>query len=112
VDSAPIKANTSMESVVPKIPENSIGNHLKKISEENPGTAKRDGKSVSPAHISAQEHELKRVEKHHKNLRDSPVRRWVIEIVSYYQNNLHPICCHPLGNYHPFNGYWTCQSNN
>ena len=31
-------------------------------------------KTVSPAQISAPEHELKRVEKHHQNLRDSPVR--------------------------------------
>ncbi len=66
VDSAPIKANASMESVAPKVPSTSIDGHLKKVSEENGGT-------VSPAHISAPAHELKRVEKHHRNLRDSPV---------------------------------------
>ncbi len=67
VDSAPIKANASMESVVPKMPATTIDGHLKKVSEENGGT-------VSPGHVSAPAHELKRVEKHHRNLRDSPVR--------------------------------------
>ncbi len=67
VDSAPIKANASMESVVPKMPATTIYGHLKKVSEEN-------GRTESPAHISAPAHELKRVEKHHRNLRDSPVR--------------------------------------
>lgn len=67
VDSAPIKANASMESVVPKMPATTIDGHLKKVSEEN-------GETGSPAHISAPAHELKRVEKHHRNLRDSPVR--------------------------------------
>ncbi|MCP4976211.1 MAG: IS1182 family transposase [Maribacter sp.] len=74
VDSAPIKANASMESVVPKMPANSIVNHLKKVSEENRGTTEKHGGTVSPAHISAPVHELKRVEKHHRNLKDSPVR--------------------------------------
>ena len=73
VDSAPIKANASMESVVPKMPATSIGNHLKKVSEENGGTTKKHGKTVSPARVSAPAHELKRVEKHHRNLRDNPV---------------------------------------
>lgn len=74
VDSAPIKANASMESVVPKMPANPIGDHLKKVSEENAETTKKQVGTTSPAHISAPEHELKRVEKHHQNLRDSPVQ--------------------------------------
>ncbi len=74
VDSAPIKANASMESVVPKVPATPMDTHLKKVSEENRGTAKKDGTTVSPAHITAPEHELKRVEKHHRNLQESPVR--------------------------------------
>ncbi len=74
VDSAPIKANVSMESVVPKMPATSIDSHLKKVSEENGEAAKKHGETVSPAHVSAPSHELKRVEKHHQNLRDSPVR--------------------------------------
>lgn len=74
VDSAPIKANASMESVVPKMPATPISDHLKKVSEENGGTMKKDGMTVSPAHITAPEHELKRVEKHHRNLREGPVQ--------------------------------------
>lgn len=67
VDSVPIKANASMESVVPKVPATPIDGHLRKVSEENGGT-------VSPSHISAPEHELRRVEKPHQNLRDNLVR--------------------------------------
>ena len=74
VDSAPIKANASMESVVPKIPTTSMDDHLKKVSEENQETTKKHGGIVYPAHVSAPAHELKRVEKHHRNLQDSPVR--------------------------------------
>jgi len=74
VDSAPIKANASIESVVPKIPATPMDEHLKKVSEENRETAKKHLGTVSPARVSAPEHELKRVEKHHRNLRDSPVR--------------------------------------
>ncbi|WP_027077443.1 IS1182 family transposase [Maribacter antarcticus] len=74
VDSAPIKANASMESVVPKMPATPMDDHLKKVSEENQETAKKHLGTVSPARVSAPEHELKRVEKHHRNLRDSPVR--------------------------------------
>jgi hypothetical protein len=74
VDSAPIKANASMESVVPKMPANSMDDHLKKVSEENRGTTKKHGGTASPTHISAPAHELKRVEKHQRNLKDSPVR--------------------------------------
>ena len=74
VDSAPIKANASMESVVPKMPATPMESHLKKVSEENGETTKKRAGNVSPARVSAPVHELKRVEKHHQNLRDSPVR--------------------------------------
>ncbi|MFS4467497.1 transposase [Maribacter sp. 2210JD10-5] len=74
VDSAPIKANASMESVVPKMPATPIDSHLKKVSEENGANGQKQAKTVSPAHITAPEHELKRVEKHHRNLREGPVR--------------------------------------
>src|SRR5665811_371466 len=74
VDSAPIKANASMESVVVKVPAISIGDHLKKVSEENGGTTEKHLGTVSPARVSAPAHELKRVAQHHRNLRDSPVR--------------------------------------
>src|SRR5680860_443838 len=74
VDSAPIKANASMESVVPKMPATPMNDHLKKVSEENGEPAKKHRRTVSLEHSSAPEHELKRTEKHHRNLRDSPVR--------------------------------------
>ncbi len=41
VDSAPIKANASMESVVLKVPATSIDNHLKKVEDENQEGEKR-----------------------------------------------------------------------
>jgi len=74
VDSAPIKANASMESVVPKMPATSMDDHLKRVSEENRETTEKRRGAVSPARVSAPAHELKRVEKYHRNLRDSPVR--------------------------------------
>ncbi len=74
VDSAPIKANASMESVVPKTPATPMESHLKKVSEENGETTKKHVGTVSLSYISAPEHELKRTEKHHQNLRDNPVR--------------------------------------
>ena len=74
LDSAPIKANASMESVVPKMPATPMDDHLKKVSEENRETTKNHGGTISPVQISAPEHELKRVEKHHQNLKDGPVR--------------------------------------
>src|SRR5680860_590121 len=74
LDSAPIKANASMESVVLRVPATSIDSHLKKVSEENGGTTEKHVGTVSPAHVSAPAHELRRVGKHHRNLRDSPVR--------------------------------------
>lgn len=48
VDSAPIKANASMESVVLKTPVTSIYNHLKKVEEEN-GEAKKKNDPPSSA---------------------------------------------------------------
>ena len=74
VDSAPIKAKASMESVVPKMPAAPMESHLKKVSEENGETTKKHGGTISHVQISAPEHELKRVEKHHRNLQESPVR--------------------------------------
>ncbi|MGY3055608.1 transposase [Pedobacter sp. UYEF25] len=73
IDSAPIKANASMESVVLKVPATSVDNHLKKASEENWETNKKSDKTVSPVQVTAPEHHLKRLEKHHQNLRENPV---------------------------------------
>ncbi|HEA21982.1 hypothetical protein LCGC14_0450480 [marine sediment metagenome] len=74
MDSAPIRANASMESVVPKMPATMMESHMKKVSEENRETTRKHRGTISHVQISAPEHELKRVEKHHRNLTDSPVR--------------------------------------
>lgn len=73
IDSAPIKANASMESVVLKVPATSVESHLKKVSEENPETTKNQDVTTSSVTVTAPEHHLKRVEKHHQNLRDNRV---------------------------------------
>ncbi len=72
VDSAPVKANASMESLVLKVPATSIDNHLKKVEEENQGGKKKNDPPTS-VQITAPEHQLRRVKKHHQNLLDNPV---------------------------------------
>jgi len=72
VDSAPVKANASMESVVLKTPVTSINNHLKKVEEENQDV-KKNNDPPSSVQITAPEHELSRVKKRHQNLLDNPV---------------------------------------
>lgn len=72
VDSAPVKANASMESVTLKTPATSINNHLKKVEEENQ-EVKKDNDPPSSGQITAPEHELSRVKKRHQNLLDNPV---------------------------------------
>jgi transposase len=72
VDSAPIKANASMESVVLKAPVTSIQDHLEQVEKENREAGKKNNKTKT-VYISAPEHQLKRVEKHHQNLRANPV---------------------------------------
>jgi hypothetical protein len=66
-----VKANASMESVVLKTPANSIDNHLKKVVEENQEVKKKIDSTSSAALITAPEHQLRRVKKHHQNLRDN-----------------------------------------
>jgi transposase len=73
VDSAPIKANASMESVVLKVPATSIGDHLKNVEEENQEPQKKNDPTRQAAPITAPEHHLRRVKKHHQNLLDNPV---------------------------------------
>ncbi|WP_229663664.1 transposase [Pedobacter quisquiliarum] len=52
-----------------KTPSTSIDGHLKKVAEENQ-EAKKENDSPSEAFVTAPEHHLKRVEKHHQNLSD------------------------------------------
>lgn len=73
VDSAPVKANASMESVVLKTPATSIDNHLKKVKEENPEIKKKTDPPSLTAYVTAPDHHLRRVKKHHQNLIDNPV---------------------------------------
>jgi transposase len=72
VDSAPVKANASMESVVLKTRTTSIDNHLKKVGEENQEVEKKNDPPGS-VQITAPEHELSRVKKRHQNLLDNPI---------------------------------------
>jgi hypothetical protein len=57
--------------VVLKTPANSIDNHLKKVVEENQEVKKKIDPTSSAAHITAPEHQLRQVKKHHQNLRDN-----------------------------------------
>jgi len=72
VDSAPVKANASMESLQLKIPAPSIENHLKKVEEENREPGKKNDLPSRESYISAPKHQLRKLEKHQQNLRDSP----------------------------------------
>jgi hypothetical protein len=72
VDSTPVKANASMESVVLKTPANSIDNHLKKVEEENQ-EGKKKNDSPTSVEITASEHQLRRVKAHHQKLLDNQV---------------------------------------
>jgi transposase len=71
VDSAPIKANASMESLVLKQPKNSVANHLQKVEEENQEPEK---KNTPPreSYISAPDHQLRNIERHQHKLRNIP----------------------------------------
>ncbi|RYY24524.1 MAG: IS1182 family transposase [Sphingobacteriaceae bacterium] len=72
VDSAPVKANASMESLALKIPKDSVTNHLQKVQEENQEPRKNDPPS-STVYISAPDHQLRKLAKHQQNLNDRPV---------------------------------------
>ncbi len=72
VDSAPVKANASMESLVLKVPVNSVENHLQKVEEDNQDPKKKNDPPLRESYISAPGHQLRKLEKHQQNLRDSP----------------------------------------
>jgi hypothetical protein len=73
VDSAPVKANASMESLVLKQPKNSVANHLKKVEEDNPEPGKKNDPPSSTVYITAPDHQLQKLAKHQQKLLDSPV---------------------------------------
>jgi transposase len=72
VDSAPVKANASMESLILKQPINSVENHLQKVEEENQEPKKNNNPPPRESYISAPEHQLRKLEKHQQKLRDHP----------------------------------------
>ncbi|RYY26237.1 MAG: IS1182 family transposase [Sphingobacteriaceae bacterium] len=73
VDSAPVKANASMESVVAKTPATSIESHLQKVDEENTENKDRNPPASAGQRITASEHELRRVERQHRKLQQNSV---------------------------------------
>jgi transposase len=68
VDSAPVKANASMESLVLKKPINSVENHLQKVEEENQEPKKKNDPPVRESYISAPNHQLRKLKKHQQKL--------------------------------------------
>ncbi|MGI4729957.1 MAG: transposase [Janthinobacterium lividum] len=71
VDSAPVKANASMESVALKQPKDSVEKHLQKVEEENQDPKKKND-PPRESYISAPDHQLRNLKKHQQNLIDSP----------------------------------------
>ena len=72
VDSAPVKANASIENLELKKPVQSVENHFKIVGAENQPEIS-DKKSAASKLITAPEHQLKRHKKHQDNLRSNPV---------------------------------------
>lgn len=71
MDSAPVKANASMESLELKKPFQSIERHFEIVDAENqpPAVAVTDPTGL----ITAPQHQLSRVKKHQDKLRDNPM---------------------------------------
>lgn len=75
VDSAPIKANASIESVIAKVPATSIESYIRKVDEENAEKPKADRNPPASGgqRITAPEHELKRVQRYQRKLLQNSV---------------------------------------
>lgn len=73
VDSAPVKANASMESLALKQPKDSVENHLQKVEEENQEPKKKNDPLSSTVYITAPEHQLRKLAKHQQKLLNHPV---------------------------------------
>ncbi|MGI4899775.1 MAG: transposase [Janthinobacterium lividum] len=71
MDSAPVKANASMESLALKQPKDSLANYFQKVQEENAEPKKKDD-SPRESYISAPEHQLRNIERHQQKLRGIP----------------------------------------
>ena len=70
IDSAPVKANASMDNLKLKQPAESASMHL--VNEENESAGKQDKSGKSGQYISAPDHQLRKLEKYQENLKDSP----------------------------------------
>jgi transposase len=73
VDSAPVKANASMESLQLKMPATTVKGHLQKVEEENQEPKKKNDPPISTVYITALEHQLRKLAKHQQKLLDCPV---------------------------------------
>jgi transposase len=69
IDSAPIKANASMESLVLKQAAASVENHLLKVSAENQG---KKNNSSSWQSITAPDHQLRQLKRRQERLNERP----------------------------------------
>lgn len=75
IDSAPIKANASMNSLQVKQPAESLKMQLIKLEVENGSTTNEPSQNTNrkpEQFISAPEHQLRKLEKHQDHLRESP----------------------------------------
>jgi len=75
IDSAPVKAHASMDSLLLKQPAESLKMHLVKMDVENGSTTNEPSQNTSrkPEQvISAPAHQLRKLEKHQDHLKESP----------------------------------------
>lgn len=71
VDSALIKANASMDSLILKQPAESLHQHILQVSKENPDpyrTVKRDKSTAEERTVTAPEHQIERVKRQQKGI--------------------------------------------
>jgi transposase len=75
IDSAPVKANASMDSLLLKQPAGTLKMHLNKVITENEPLVdelNKNNECRPEQFISAPEHQLRKLEKHQDNLKESP----------------------------------------
>lgn len=72
IDSAPVKANASMDSLLLKQPAELLQMHISKADGQMQGEPSKHNSIKSEQLISAPEHQLRKVEKHQENLKQSP----------------------------------------
>lgn len=70
MDSAPVKANASMDSL--KLKQAGEPANMQVVNEENEPAGKQDKNNRSEQYITAPDHQLRKLEKRQENLRESP----------------------------------------